>query len=103
MTSGEEPTTSSEPDKELAESNVKYDALDAMIARGAIAPVIKNFSCVWSSDTVADCTGAGYDNAADQSQCGYALLPCGNFHVEVHAECADATGHDCEAELDLQG
>ncbi len=94
--------TESEPDHALGESNIKYDALDGIVARGAIAPVIEGFRCTWSSDTVADCTGTGYDNAADESQCGYALLPCGNFDVKVHAECADGEGHDCETELELQ-
>jgi hypothetical protein len=89
------------PDRELFESNVKYEALDGIIARGAVAPFIANFSCRWRSDTVADCTGTGYDNAADQSECGYALLPCGDFDLTVHAECADGSGHDCQVEMDL--
>lgn len=96
------PEASGGSDHELGESNIKYDALDAIIARGAVAPVIENFSCSWSSETVADCSGTGYDNAAEQSQCGYPLLPCGDFDVIVHAECADGSGHDCEAELELQ-
>ena len=79
-------------DHALGESNIKYDALEAMEARGAAAPVIEDFSCTWSAETVADCTGTGYDVAADQSECGYALLPCGNYDVVVYAECSDAEG-----------
>lgn len=95
------PQKADESDKPLFESNVKYEALDGMIARGAVAPFIDNFSCRWRSATVADCMGTGYDNAAEQSECGYALLPCGNFDLTVHAECADGSGHDCQIELNL--
>ena len=89
-------------DHALGESTIKYDALDAMEARGAVAPVIENFTCTWSADTVADCTGTGYDMAADQSSCGYALLPCGTYLVAVHAQCSDPEGHSCEATLELK-
>ncbi len=92
---------SSSNDEPLFESNVKYELLDALVNRGAVAPVVENFSCTWSSPTSADCTGSGYDNAAEQSQCGYALLPCGPFDARVHAECGDARGHDCSTEVDL--
>jgi hypothetical protein len=50
---------------------------------------------------VADCTTTGYDNDEANSQCGYALLPCGTFNANVHAECANAQGNDCTLEVDL--
>jgi hypothetical protein len=90
------------PDHDLFASNIKYELIDALINRGASAPVVDDVSCTWTSDTVADCTTTGYDNDEANSQCGYALLPCGNFRADVHAECSDAQGHDCTVEVDAE-
>jgi hypothetical protein len=90
------------PDRDVFASNVKYDPIDALINRGAEAPVLDDISCTWASETVADCTTTGYDNAAELSNCGYALLPCGPFKVEAHPECADPQGHDCQIEMDVR-
>lgn len=90
------------PDRDLFASNVKYELLDTLINRGAEAPVLNDVSCTWSSSTVADCSTTGYDNAPELSKCGYALLPCGSFEADVHAECADSRGHDCQLEVELR-
>lgn len=93
--------TQTAPDTELFESNVKYELLEVLENRGAVAPVMEDFSCTWPDDTRAECSGTGYDNAAEQSPCGYVLLPCGRFRAEVRAECEDTSGHGCQLEVDL--
>jgi len=90
---------SPEPPRAVFRSNVKYDVLDVLMNRGAVAPVIETFSCTWKSETAADCAGVGYDKAQEASECGYELLPCGGFRLEASAICADARGHGCEIEL----
>ncbi len=89
-------------DRNLYASNVKYELIDALIARGAVAPVIDDVRCVWTSPTVADCSSRGRDRQEDPSRCGYELLPCGPFRLQAHAECADSKGHDCMVALDAR-
>lgn len=88
-------------DREYFESNVKYDVLEVLENRGATAPVIEEWSCTWSSDTTADCSGTGYDNAPDLSKCGYELLPCGPFALQADAVCDDPKGRECEIGLNV--
>ena len=93
---------SPEPARPVFSSNVKYDVLEVLIRRGAVAPVIDTFRCTWESTKSAVCTGTGYDNAQESSQCGYELLPCGRFELTAHATCVDSRGHGCDIELDVQ-
>src|SRR5690349_15143712 len=88
-------TSRNVPDHELYASNVKYALLDVLTNRGASAPVVSDVLCMWQSATVADCTTTAYDTDEANGQCGYTLLPCGTFQAHVHADCADAQGHDC--------
>jgi hypothetical protein len=90
-------------DRELFESNAKYEFLETLENRGAEAPVVTDWTCSWTDDTTADCSATGYDNAPELSNCGYELLPCGSFAAQVRAACGDAEGHDCQLEIEIEG